>query len=243
MRRRNKPGSWQRRIFKNYYNLNTFAYSRFRFVGKYDFPALSVCDAVPEKFFPYDERNKWKQGDGAIHFYCEDIEFESVWLRANRHPHVPAVIRHAGVALSPDFSIYTDFPVATQIWNVFRARLLGALWHSEGIDVIPSVSWGLPESFEFCFDGLPIGGTFAVATTYVNDAEERRFFLEGFKEFIRRCQPDTVLVYGRGLRHEIESMHSNIRRYDSRLTMLYEAKKAAKKAQAEAYAKQLELTY
>lgn len=225
MRRRAIPnGVWKAKI-ANYYNLNTFCLDWIQFTGKYQMPVLQPAAVVPDNLFPFDERNKYKAGDGAIHFYCEDCEFENVWLRANRFPHVPAVVSKAGVALTPDFSLFTDFPVATQIWNVYRARLLGALWQSQSITVIPSVSWGLPESFEFCFDGLPIGGTFAVATTYVKTTEEQGYFLQGFKELIDRCQPETVLVYGRGLKGRLEDL-ANVRRYDSRLTQIRKQREA-----------------
>ena len=190
-------------------------------------PILKPVDAIPDNLFPFDERNKYKPGDGAIHFYCEDCEFENVWLKANRHPHMPAVVLKAGATLTPDFSLYTDFPLATQIWNVYRARLLGALWQQQGITVIPSVSWGLPESFEFCFDGLPSHGTLAIATTCVRTPQEQSYFLQGFRELLSRCQPETVLVYGRGLKGQLEQL-ANVRRYDSRLTQLYAQRKQQK---------------
>lgn len=222
-RRRAIPGSWGDRIARNIYNLNSFCLNWLEFAGAYDMPVLKPCYTVPEKLFPFDERNKWKTGEGGIHFYCEDAEFESVWLRANRHPHMPAVVQKAGVALTPDFSLYTDYPRATQIWNVYRSRLLGALWQQQGIQVIPSVVWGDEGSFDFCFDGLPVGGAIAVSTAHVSKAEQEGF-LVGFDEMLQRCQPDTVLVYGRGLKGQLEQ-RANVRRYDSRLTQIYQERK------------------
>lgn len=78
-------------------------------------------------------------------------------------------------------------------------------------------------SFDFCFDGLPKGGVFAVATTHVHKSEYAGFLL-GFNEMLERCQPDTVLVYGRGLKGELER-RANVRRYDSRLTQIYEQRR------------------
>ncbi|MGG6295287.1 DUF4417 domain-containing protein [Leptolyngbya sp. AN02str] len=223
-RRRMIDGSWTARIARNHYNLNTFCFMwGIRFVGEFGMPELRPCDAVPESIFPYDERNKWKPEDGAIHFYCEDCEFENVWLRANRYPHMPAVVQKAGVVLTPDFSLFTDFPVATQIWNVYRSRLLGAIWQHQGLQVIPSVVWGDRASFAWCFDGLPVGGTLAVSTGHVAKHEQAGF-MAGFEVMLERCQPDTVLVYGRGMKGQLEAI-ANVRRYDSRLTQIYEARK------------------
>lgn len=225
-RRRSIEGSWKLRIDRNYYNLNTFCLSWFEQTGRYGFPVLERSDYVPDRLFPFDERNKYRDGDGAVHFYCEDCEFENVWLRAARYPHAPAVVLRAGVVLTPDFSVFTDFPLATQIWNVYRSRLLGALWQSIGLEVIPSVVWGVPETFEWCFDGLPMGGTLAVSTGHVSGRDESLGFLKGFRELVKRCQPETVLCYGRGLKGGLESLHPNVKRFDSRLTEIYYARKA-----------------
>lgn len=224
-RRRDIPGTWGDRILKNLYNLNSFCLDWIEFAGRFDMPVLKPCPIVPDNLFPFDERNKYRPGDGAIQFYAEDSEMESVWLRANRYPHVPAVVQKAGIALTPDFSVYSDYPIATQIWNVYRSRLLGAIWAYQGIQVIPSVVWGLPSTFDWCFDGLPVGGSLAVSTGHIRGQEEQIYFLKGFREMVQRCQPDTVLVYGRGMQRELSYFHPNIKRYDSRLTQIYYARK------------------
>lgn len=229
MRRREIPGSWGDRIARNLYNLNTFCLNWLEYEGNWDMPVLKSCFEVPERLFPFDERNKWKPGEGAIHFYCEDCEFESVWLRANQQPHMPAVVQKAGVCLTPDFSLYSDYPLATQIWNIYRARLLGALWQSQGIQVIPSVAWSGEASLEFCFDGLPTGGTVAIATSYWRKGDEAMFFA-GLNELLQRVQPDTLLVYGRGYKGVIEAHHPNVKRYDSRLTEIFNEKARKKVA-------------
>lgn len=52
--------------------------------------------------------------------------------------------------LSPDFSMFTNMPIALQIESVFKNRWCGAYWQSKGLKVIPTVSWGDERSFEFC---------------------------------------------------------------------------------------------
>lgn len=224
-RRRDIPGSWGARIARNLYNLNSFCLDWLQFTGPYDMPQMQPCYVVPENLFPYDERNKYR-GEGAIHFYCEDAEFESVWLRANQSPHMPAVVYRAGVAIAPDFSLYHDLPTPTQIWNSYRSKLLGALWQQLGIEVIPNASWSNEASFEWAFDGMPVGGSVAIATSNIHIPEEREMFMAGFEELIRRCQPDTVLVYGAGFRGQLEAI-ANVRRYQTRLTQIHNQRKAA----------------
>ena len=53
---------------------------------------------------------------------------------------------------TPDFSMYTDFPLALQINSHYRKHWLGAYWQSKGITVIPTIFWSDERSFEWCFD-------------------------------------------------------------------------------------------
>lgn len=47
--------------------------------------------------------------------------------------------------LIPDFSLYTDFPKALQIWNHYRKHWIGAYMQLYGIDVIPTIAWNTEE--------------------------------------------------------------------------------------------------
>ena len=99
--------------------------------------------------------------------------------------------------MSPDFSTYTDFPKAIQIYNHYRKHWVGAYLQEAGIQVIPTISWSTPDSFEWCFDGEPEGATVAVSSVgCMNSKEKKALFLTGYKEMVRRLQPETIIFYG-----------------------------------------------
>ena len=99
--------------------------------------------------------------------------------------------------MSPDFSTYTDFPKALQIYNHFRKHWVGAYMQLHGIDVIPTISWSTPDSFEWCFDGEPAGGVVAVSSVGVMNREKcRELFMLGYNEMLKRLEPETILFYG-----------------------------------------------
>ena len=84
-----------------------------------------------------------------------------------------------------------------QIYNHYRKHWLGALWESCGIEVIPTVGWSDERSFEWCFDGEPVGGTVAVSSVGTqNSKSAKAAFLLGYNEMIRRLEPSTILFYG-----------------------------------------------
>ena len=66
-----------------------------------------------------------------------------------------------------------------------------------GIKVIPTISWSDESSFEWCFDGEPIGGTVAVSSVGTqNNKHAKELFLNGYNEMMKRLEPETVIFYG-----------------------------------------------
>ena len=82
-------------------------------------------------------------------------------------------LKKFNAVLSPDFSMYTEMPVALQ----------------------PTVRWGSLESFNFCFDGIEKGCVVAVSTLGVKN--EKSHFILGYNEMRRRIKPEKVICYGK----------------------------------------------
>ena len=92
---------------------------------------------------------------------------------------------------------YTDYPVAIQIYNHYRKHWIGAYLQDEGIQVIPTISWGEAQSFEWCFDGEPVGGTVAISSVgCMNSRYKKQLFLMGYQEMMQRLKPEQILCYG-----------------------------------------------
>ena len=104
-------------------------------------------------------------------------------------------LKKFNAVLSPDFSMYTEMPVALQLYNCFRNRWTGAYLQQNGITVIPTVRWGNLESFNFCFDGIEKGCVVAVSTLGVKN--EKSHFMLGYNEMRRRIKPEKIICYGK----------------------------------------------
>ena len=50
--------------------------------------------------------------------------------------------------ITPDFSLYRDWPVMLQQWNVYHSRWVGRFWQEHGLRIIPTVNWSTPDSYE-----------------------------------------------------------------------------------------------
>ena len=58
---------------------------------------------------------------------------------------------------------------------------------SKGIRVIPSVSWGNENTFEFCFEGIEKGSTVAVSTYMVSEHGHKKDQKDFFSKATTKC--------------------------------------------------------
>lgn len=167
---------------------------------------------APAWLVPYRTRIRSKNGTfgGAVHFFLDDYRFETTWSRPAK---ALQYLSDFETLLTPDFSLYPSWPLATQIWNVYRSRWCGAYWASLGFRVIPTVSWSGRESYRFSFAGVARRSMVAISTVGVRQAE-RSHFEHGFCEMVERIEPSRVLCYGR-LWHKLEK-RVDVRCYPTR---------------------------
>ena len=150
----------------------------------------------------------------------DDYRFERCWRKPDSQ--IEELKKYDGV-LSPDFSMYTNYPQAMQIWQVYRNRWCACYWQSLGIKVIPTISWSDEQSFKYCFLGVQKGSTVAIGTVGVlNDEYAKTLFMQGFKEMLKQLEPKEILIYGNKL-SELEG-YKNIRWFDPYMNKFIKAK-------------------
>lgn len=158
-------------------------------------PIIKKID-VPDfnlKFISFSntKSNDHKNLDKTIHFFLDDWKFEKVFNYPEKYVDCLAQYKYV---LTPDFSMYTDMPIAILIYNTFKNRYCGAYWQTFGIAVIPTISWSTEESFSFCFAGIQKGSPVAIST--LGCQKVRTKFLEGFNKMMEIIEPSVVFCYG-----------------------------------------------
>jgi hypothetical protein len=162
--------------------------------GKYQIPKLKPCKYIPDHLLSFKDMLSVGDFTAGIHFFTDDYRFERIWR--NTAVYLERLAKFKCV-FTPDFSLYLDMPLAMQIWNTYRNRMIGQICQNYGMNVIPTIGWAGEDSFEFCFDGLPAGGTVAVSTVGVmKNKEAKEIFQRGMEEMIKRVKPGFILVYG-----------------------------------------------
>ena len=63
--------------------------------------------------------------------------------------------------------------------------------------MIPTIGWSTPENYDWCFDGEPTQGIVAVSSVGTqNSKRTKELFISGYREMIRRLEPETIIFYG-----------------------------------------------
>ena len=93
--------------------------------GLYDTPKLAPVH--------FDEKTDWisfncagtdrRRSVHGVHFFVDDYIFERTWHDPRRYA---LLLSEFKAAMTPDFSLFTDYPRAVQIYNHYRKHLIGA---------------------------------------------------------------------------------------------------------------------
>lgn len=175
------------------------------FAGEYDMPVLqSFNDEPPERLIPFNVAKSTTDYDSCVHFFIDDYQFERIWMQPYRYL---SMLRQFRAVIAPDFSQYADTPQALRIWQNYRAKYLAAWWQQEGVSVIPNVTWSTPDSFTYCFDGIPTHSVIAINCQGIrSSALSMYLWRTGYQEAIRRLRPRLIIRYGDHMPGEIEDI-------------------------------------
>ena len=177
---------------RNYENLNKRI---FEGVGEYNTPELKSAVYTVDNWISFNFARGCEEPEKhGIHFFIDDYQFMRLWK--NPDAYLGRLGQFQAVC-TPDFSTYTDFPKAIQLYNHYRKHWLGAYWQEHGIKVIPTISWSDEASFDWCFDGEPVGGMVAVSSVGTQGSKRAsQLFEAGYNEMKRRLAPVQIVMYG-----------------------------------------------
>ena len=216
----------------NFDRLNTRAL--FASANRWGIPDLPAATFEPSRLIAYNDRRGCETAapGAAVHFFLDDYRFESVMtdaLAGNgpvwRKPQRPlSRLQRVGAALTPDFSLWRDMPIAMQEWQTYRNRWCGMWMAEHGITVVPTVSWSTEDSYAFAFAGIAPGSVVAVSTVGVRARDARELFAQGYAAMVEAIRPTLVLVYG----HALDELADRpVRYYPTRWTQQKAAARAA----------------
>lgn len=129
----------------------------------------------------------------AVHFFLDDYKFEQVWTRPRDFINT---FLHYGNIVSPTFSIWSNQPYALNLFNMYRSRWCTRFFQEFGINVLVDCRWSDESSYDYAFSGIEKHSPLIVNTVGTKYLENRKMFIDGFEEMLRRIEPSKLYVYG-----------------------------------------------
>lgn len=185
---------------KYIYTRNMFNLEKRSFpgVGEWKIPQIEPVEYCPgTDWVSFLDAKKQAGPDASCHFYLDDYRFLRVWN--NPEQYIPLLSRFRQV-LSPDFSLFTDYPKVLQLYNHYRKHWLAAFWQERGVRVIPTICWSTPDSYAWCFDGEPKESVVSVSSTgCCMGAAQKKAFNDGYAAMILALHPSKVIYFGKDI--------------------------------------------
>lgn len=181
---------------KDFRNDPLFLRNEFEKDGRFNFPIIKKQDINIDdlELISYSDTSNHdtKNLHKAVHFFIDDWRFESIYSHPEKTLEKLSKYRFL---LTPDYSLYAEMPLWRQIESVGKARWVGANWQYNGFNVIPTVSWSTPVSYDFCYDSIEKGCTVAVGM--IGCKQERIAFMKGYENMIDKIEPQAVICFGK----------------------------------------------
>lgn len=210
--------------------------------GKFDIPFCpTTALAIPNSQVTWEEakqihkkhisRRQYDYQENAfVNWNLDDYKFDGprgIW---HDYKFVLKVLCHFAGAITPDFSTNQDFPEAIKIYATYRMRLYGYWLGRNGIPIINNVRWGTPETFSYCFEGIPVNSIVAIGTVGGGPRKlvDRGRFETGLYKMVEVLRPHTILVYGSANGECFENLRAQgiqVVSYQSKTATVFEGRK------------------
>lgn len=173
--------------------------------GPFQMPELdSFTGTVPNRFVPFSTAMSKVDFTTGVHFYIDDYMFERIWTSPEKY--VEKLSKFPCV-IGPDFSQYSDMSYPMRMWNCYRNRALSSYFQNNGVNLVPNVTWSLPDSYDYSFSGISKGSTIAInCTSIIHCNLSKYLWYKGYNEAIKRLNPSLIIRYGTVMDDELKDI-------------------------------------
>ena len=165
------------------------------FCGQYGIPLImKYTENWPQRFITLSEMKNIGNNNIGVTTFDYDYVLENIV--SNPSAFVEKFSTYKCIC-EPDLSINVGEPLALAVANSFRSHSTAYYLQQHDCNVIPTIKWSTPNTFDVCFSGYEKGGAVIVSTIgVIRDERSRMYFSRGFKEMLKRISPDSVGLYG-----------------------------------------------
>lgn len=168
---------------------------------------LATPDLAPTFTYPqepyesayhcYSQSFDGSYSPGCVGFYTDDFKFEAVYNQSEAFIDWANSIQPKCL-IGPDFSAYTLWPLAKNIWSIYRSRWCTRLWQEMGFKVIPTVQIldnpPFTLSTKYVLETLPTKATLSIECR-LDTPKDHPILSSWINKIIDVCKPECMVLY------------------------------------------------
>lgn len=166
---------------------------------------------LPSIATPFSKALNGINKDTVVVFYEPDTNFARILHNPKRY--VEPLKRFTCV-VGPDFSQKIGMTPFVNFQNHWWNMALTAYFQSQGVLMIPNVTWSNPASYSYAFVGIPKNSVIAINCTGIKGNHSAIYlWRKGYEEALRVLEPTLIIRYGDkmpGEREDISVYFENI---------------------------------
>ena len=166
---------------------------------------------LPNIAIPFSKALYKSNKDLVVVFYEPDINFARILHNPKRY--VEPLKRFACV-VGPDFSQKIGMNKFVNFHNHWWNMALTAFYQSQGVRMIPNITWSDPASYSYSFVGIPKHSVIAINCIGIKGNHAAKYlWRKGYEEAIKVLEPVLIIRYGDkmpGEREDISVYFENI---------------------------------
>lgn len=165
-----------------------------------------VSETLPARMVPFHEAMCSTQTnfDAIVHFYEHDFQFMRLFRAPEKYV---SQLQKYKYVISPDLSQYIEMPHYRRFANNCDNKAMAQYLQGQGVNIIANVTWSLPDSYDYCFAGIPENTVIAINSNGVNAYPDSKYFWHrGYEEALRRLNPSRIIRYGQKMPDEREDI-------------------------------------
>lgn len=171
-------------------------------IAPFDLPSIAT---------PFSKALNGTNKDTVVVFYEPDTNFARILHNPKRY--VEPLKRFTCV-VGPDFSQKIGMTPFVNFHNHWWNMALTAFFQSQGVLIIPNVTWSNPASYSYAFVGIPKHSVIAINCTGIKGNHAAMYlWRKGYEEALRVLEPALIIRYGDkmpGERDDISVYYENI---------------------------------
>lgn len=174
--------------------------------GQLPIPVINRVNpfALPTQALPFSKVINRTQKDSLVVFYEADTNFARILHNPKRYVES---LKKFPCVVGPDFSQKIGMNKFISFTNNWWNKTLTAFYQSQGVSMIPNVTWSDPASYSYAFLGIPKNSVIAINSTGIKGNHAAMYlWRRGYEEAIRILEPVLIIRYGDKMPGEMEEI-------------------------------------